>query len=250
MEGEEEEVVDDGNVDYCFTCGGGGDLLCCDRCPRSFHQKCVGISGSLPEGEWKCPFCVTAFGAHGQYVDSAAGPIVTCIYPGPFNGAKATKPRIEAEIADLVETLRDHEFGPPFGQAVDTDMLPDYLSIIKKPMDLGKITGKMSRKHYGSGDAFDAARALADIRLVWYNCKKYNTHMSTIWRFADVLSRETETAIRDRMKLTPEQAARLIELTRVEMPAESGASDGGSGSASEGGAASNKPASSPAAVKH
>ena len=48
----------DGNVDVCGQCSTGGDLLCCDFCPRAFHTTCLGVDEeSLPEGDWACSFC-------------------------------------------------------------------------------------------------------------------------------------------------------------------------------------------------
>ncbi|KXJ27549.1 PHD finger protein 12 [Exaiptasia diaphana] len=48
------------NHDNCDSCGEGGDLLCCDRCPCAFHLSCCDPpleEDDIPDGEWLCIEC-------------------------------------------------------------------------------------------------------------------------------------------------------------------------------------------------
>ncbi|KAI9907473.1 hypothetical protein PsorP6_016449 [Peronosclerospora sorghi] len=40
----------------CSVCGVGGELLCCDGCPRAFHVACVGMA-AIPASAWFCHEC-------------------------------------------------------------------------------------------------------------------------------------------------------------------------------------------------
>lgn len=41
------------NVPFCFQCTFGGDLICCEGCPASFHNKCLPEENRIKEGECK-----------------------------------------------------------------------------------------------------------------------------------------------------------------------------------------------------
>uniref|UniRef100_A0A670J2L5 Chromodomain helicase DNA binding protein 5 n=1 Tax=Podarcis muralis TaxID=64176 RepID=A0A670J2L5_PODMU len=60
-EDEEEEEVgeeEDDHMEFCRICKDGGELLCCDTCPSSYHLHCLNPPlPEIPNGEWLCPRC-------------------------------------------------------------------------------------------------------------------------------------------------------------------------------------------------
>ena len=44
--------------DECFICYDGGELVCCDICPKAFHLQChIPSLTTVPEGDWTCCEC-------------------------------------------------------------------------------------------------------------------------------------------------------------------------------------------------
>ena len=51
---------DDPNEDWCAVCSDGGELMCCDKCPKVFHQHChIPIINPFPDENepWQCMLC-------------------------------------------------------------------------------------------------------------------------------------------------------------------------------------------------
>ncbi|CAN6486047.1 unnamed protein product [Victoria cruziana] len=48
----------DGYYFECVICDVGGNLLCCDNCPRTYHLQCLNPPlKHAPPGKWLCPAC-------------------------------------------------------------------------------------------------------------------------------------------------------------------------------------------------
>ncbi|GAB4814380.1 hypothetical protein N2152v2_001426 [Parachlorella kessleri] len=51
-----EELLEDEHDEFCYVCGLGGDIMCCETCSATMHAPCAGLA-EVPEGDWHCPWC-------------------------------------------------------------------------------------------------------------------------------------------------------------------------------------------------
>ncbi|XP_042483859.1 transcription factor GTE9-like [Macadamia integrifolia] len=89
------------------------------------------------------------------------------------------------QCSSILKKLMTHPSGWVFSQPVDPVALniPDYFSIISKPMDLGTIKSKLQKKFYLSTQEF-----AADVRLTFSNAMLYNPPSNDVHLMAKELN--------------------------------------------------------------
>ncbi|XP_045899058.1 transcription intermediary factor 1-alpha isoform X1 [Micropterus dolomieu] len=156
------EPEEDPNEDWCAVCQNGGELLCCDKCPKVFHLAChIPTLNESPSGEWFCSFCRDVVSPEMEYVcDSKDDPVCEGFPP-------VDRRRCER----LLLRLFCNDFSTDFQQPASPSETRRYKELIKTPMDLSIVKRKLELKEgecYSSPEEF-----VADVRLIFFNCAKY-----------------------------------------------------------------------------
>ncbi|KAK1335959.1 hypothetical protein QTO34_003759 [Cnephaeus nilssonii] len=155
------------NEDFCAVCLNGGELLCCDRCPKVYHLSChLPALLSFPGGDWVCTLCRSLTQPEMEY---------------DCENARYNQPGIRAppglSISDqkkcekLVLSLCCNSLSLPFHEPV-SPLARHYYQIIKRPMDLSIIRRRLQKKdpaHYTTPE-----EVVSDVRLMFWNCAKFN----------------------------------------------------------------------------
>ncbi|XP_052001476.1 tripartite motif-containing protein 66 isoform X2 [Xyrauchen texanus] len=160
-----EERPEFENEDFCAVCLIGGDLLCCDRCPKVFHLSChVPPLHSFPTGDWICTLCRDVEQPEVEYdcenVQMSTGTV-------PYGLLACDQRKCEK----LTLLILSNILSTPFHEPV-SPLARHYYQIIKKPMDLSVIRNRLIRNsntHYQSPHEF-----VADVLLMFKNCSKFN----------------------------------------------------------------------------
>ena len=185
-------IVEDGNVDYCDICKKIGDLVCCDKCPRGFHGNCLPADTKFLSGRWECPRCLED--STEQEGDAMKGTFsydkLSAVYKS-FAETRDFKSKVGilSKIFDLIQFVKEYDFGSIFSEAVDCKIVRDYKIYVKRPMDLGTVSANLLKGAYCKApkrtkDMVGAENAsemdiiilsvLMDIEQVWHNCFLYN----------------------------------------------------------------------------
>ncbi|XP_061181390.1 E3 ubiquitin-protein ligase TRIM33-like isoform X1 [Saccostrea echinata] len=215
-----ESKEDDPNEDYCAVCQNGGDLLCCDKCPKVYHLKChIPELKEFPSDEWQCTLCTKADDmvlTEIEKKDFTMGPGKRKAPSGLTEKELRACERILLELYTNKDSAVFHE---PVSKLV-----PNYYKIITRPIDFSKIRSKLQRQnfnHYNTVEEF-----LSDCKLVFKNCVTYNSVGTPIYDQGKMLDEEFERLVQ---KFLPCYFDILDDLdTRTDTPV-SDASDGGPG---------------------
>ncbi|XP_055447017.1 transcription intermediary factor 1-alpha isoform X3 [Bubalus kerabau] len=164
----ETRKEDDPNEDWCAVCQNGGELLCCEKCPKVFHLSChVPTLANFPSGEWICTFCRDLSKPEVEYDCDA--PIHNSEKRKTEGFVKLT-PIDKRKCERLLLFLYCHEMSLAFQDPVPLTV-PDYYKIIKNPMDLSTIKKRLQEDYcmYTKPEDF-----VADFRLIFQNCAEFN----------------------------------------------------------------------------
>ncbi|XP_070691819.1 tripartite motif-containing protein 66 [Pempheris klunzingeri] len=169
--GTEEVQPDQHNAeieseDFCAVCLIGGDLLCCDRCPKVFHLSChIPSLLSFPSGDWVCTLCRDTVHPEVEYDCENERT------SGEHTSAHRQSGCDQRKCERLTLLILSNILSAPFHEPV-SPLARHYYQIIKRPMDLSVIRAKLNKKngqHYNSPDQF-----VADVYLMFRNCAKFN----------------------------------------------------------------------------
>ncbi|XP_062316700.1 uncharacterized protein LOC134020565 isoform X1 [Osmerus eperlanus] len=176
-DGKDEEVTEtreEGSLerremeseDFCAVCLNGGELLCCDRCPKVYHLSChIPVLMFFPLGDWVCTLCRSDQEPQAEYECEN-----TCSFLGvgaPYTLSRTHQRRCEK----LTLLLSCHISSAPFQEPV-SPIARNYYQIIKRPIDLSVIRKKLNKGntlHYFTFEQF-----VDDIMLMFRNCATFN----------------------------------------------------------------------------
>jgi Bromodomain len=132
--------------------------------------------------------------AEGTESTGLLGPGSTALaLPSKFSQDRAALSNALTEaLSSCLAALIAHPLSDPFREPVDPVQAPDYLTVIKTPMDLSTVQSSLDEGLYTSEEEsgkeyVDVPAFLSDTRQIWLNCRKYNHHSDAIVKQANVL---------------------------------------------------------------
>ncbi|KAL0968015.1 hypothetical protein UPYG_G00261100 [Umbra pygmaea] len=173
---------EDPNEDWCAVCQNGGELLCCDRCPKVFHLSChVPTLLRLPSGEWFCSFCRNLSVPEVVY-DCDMSRTEPRTVKEERDSEAGISPVDKRKCERLLLRMYCSELSAHF-QQFGTVLMPENQKTVSTPMDLTIVKSKLESQQ--SPCYRSTAEFVSDIRLIFRNCAGFsevNTEVATAGR--------------------------------------------------------------------
>ncbi|XP_058379202.1 autoimmune regulator isoform X2 [Diceros bicornis minor] len=107
------------NEDECAVCRDGGELICCDGCPRAFHLACLSPPlREIPSGTWRCTSCLQ--GRAQQELPRVEEP-------------RTQEPPVEAPVLLGLRSAGEEARGPPRELPAGMDAAVTYKHLLAPP---------------------------------------------------------------------------------------------------------------------
>lgn len=145
------------NHDNCDSCGEGGDLICCDSCPSSFHFQCHDPpleDKDIPEGDWICIKCFSEKAENMKLVADAkkqrAAEAVK--HKSPVKVVKSPVKIKPNDLSGEEESEVEADYG---GKKLDKDWKPAGKGKSKKVVEEVVDSGRSARPSRGLKQKYD-----------------------------------------------------------------------------------------------
>ncbi|KAL7403107.1 hypothetical protein ABVT39_024605 [Epinephelus coioides] len=155
--------LEDSNEASCAVCRTGGELLCCDKCPKVFHLSChVPTLLKSLSGEWFCSFCRDLLVPEMEY-DCESKPEAKTVKKEP--GSEGGFPPVDKRKCErLLLHLFCNELSSDFQGPASPSVCANNMLTVKGPVNLSAVKKRLEAKQ--SVCYQSPAEFVSDIRLV------------------------------------------------------------------------------------
>ncbi|XP_078065259.1 uncharacterized protein LOC144491385 isoform X2 [Mustelus asterias] len=154
------------NDDECTVCEDGGNLVCCDECPKVFHHVChvPSLSPNLSE-KFVCTYCKM-----DKLSANKERPSVSHSEFSVHQSAMTPKYILKCEYI-LLQLYRKQECVVFDKNPCDTILM--YNDTIEHPMWLCRVKERLAKNEYQIVGGF-----IDDMRLIFHNCARFNQQIN------------------------------------------------------------------------